>query len=98
MKVKPIRPEEIKVEIPDIVITAVNQLIQEEWNGTKAVVYLKDIKSRICELDLTINLNDMPSNAYDFEDLFAEYGWEVVYESPTIHETWDEYFEFTKKK
>lgn len=101
--VKPISPNEVKHVIPDLIIEAVNKLIQEKWDGQKAVIQQCEI------LNLVVN-DDEDSPNYltrgeifkkkflDFEDLYRAAGWDVDYNKPAYCESYEPYFTFTKKE
>ena len=101
--VEPIRPSEVKVVIPDFIIQAVNELIEDKWNGEEAVIEQDEILDKVVDTD-----QDSPTYCtrdkifkkgwLDFEDLYRKAGWCVVYERPAYYETWDAYFKFTKKQ
>ena len=100
--VKPISPNEVKHVIPDLIIEAVNKLIQEKWDGKRAVI-------KQCEiLDRIVNTNqDSPNyltrgeifekHFLDFENLYRAEGWNVDYDKPAYCETYEPYFTFTKE-
>ncbi len=105
--VKPIKPSEVKkkeIEIPDAVIEAVNEMIQEKWNGKEATIFQDDIIDRIIFINKTLNktlLNRdtiFDKNYLDFEDIFRKAGWKVEYDKPGYNEDYKAYFVFSKKR
>ena len=99
--IKPITPDEIKHEIPDFIIEAVNTLIKKKWDGKEAIINQNDILAIVSSND---GYDDKPSrrtifenNWLDFEDLYREVGWKVEYDKPAYNESYDAYFKFTKK-
>ena len=90
-KVKPITPQEIpnirKAMIPDEVIEAANELIVHNWNGTGRCSHfkLKELVALVLEKmpDMTdVQLYD--GKLLDIEDVFADSGWTVRYDSEDI--------------
>ena len=99
--IKPIRPEEITHNIPDFVIEAVNKLIKKNWNGREAIIKQDEIMALISSNDPN---DDKPSrreiyehNWLDFENLYREAGWVVMYDKPGYNERYDAYFQFRKQ-
>lgn len=99
--IKPITPDEIKHEIPDFIIEAVNTLLKKKWDGKKAIIEQNDILAIVSNNDED---SDKPSrqtifenNWLDFEDLYRKVGWKVEYDKPAYNESYDAYFKFTKK-
>lgn len=100
-KVKPISPSELNKEIPDVVIEAVNQLLQEAnaTPGDSITLYQKDVVSRIKKLDSDMTSEKLFKKGYmDFEPLFEKAGWNVYYDKPGYNESYEAYFKFTPKR
>jgi hypothetical protein len=100
-KVKPVSPSELNKEIPDVVIEAVNQLLQEKnaSEGSEIILYQKDIVSRIKNLDSEMTSEKLFKKGYmDFEPLFEKAGWKVYYDKPGYCESYEPTFTFTPKK
>ena len=100
--VKPITPSEVKIVIPDAVIIAVNRLIQDKWDGTKAIIKQDEIMELISS-DREDDPRPKRSEVYkhhwlDFEDLYRQAGWSVEYDKPGYNEDYDAYFKFERKK
>ena len=104
--VKPISPKEIKavkdLSIPDEVISAVNTLLVQAWDGTRAIIKLNAIIA-LAITNFSISNESMTreklfeTNALDFESLFRKEGWTVIFDKPSWDESYDAYFKFTKK-
>lgn len=80
---RPITPNEVadlkSEQIPEEVVQAFNELIDENWNGSCSVVGLDEAADRAAKL---IGINDSVlyrNNWLDVEDIFREAGWEVDY-------------------
>lgn len=97
---KPIRPEDISITIPEIIVQAVNELIKELYRGSYFTFTLKELKRKLSNLGVTereiINFTD--TKAFNFEKLYKEYSWNVKYEKPDRDEDFDSYFKFTPIK
>lgn len=101
--VKAISPREVPVKqaelLPDEVIEAFNELIVETVSGGKAKFTQNAVVERI--------LNKFHGGVgrpvvfdkgwLNVEPLYREQGWEVEYDKPGLHETYDAYFTFTAK-
>ena len=102
--VKPLSPEEVLEkkgnDIPDVVITAVNNLLAKNLSGKKyATLLQKDIIKEIQRLDIGISKSDIYDNHWlDFESLFDKAGWKVSYDKPGYNETYEASFDFTAKE
>jgi hypothetical protein len=93
MKVKPITPDEVVHEIPDVIIEVVNTLIKENWNGQKSHILQEEILER-----LPIPRDEVfEKHLLDFEHIYREAGWNVIYDKPGWDEKYKAFFEFTKK-
>lgn len=99
--VEPISPSDVKKIIPDFVIEAVNQLINEKWDGYEAVILQDEIMAIISSSD---DMDDKPSRKQildkgwlDFEPLYREKGWDVEYDKPGYNEFYKAKFIFKKK-
>lgn len=99
--VNPIKPEEVILRIPDFIIEAVNDLIKEKWDGQCAVIKQNEIMEIVSSDDPE---DPRPSrkkvfdhNWLDFEPMYRQVGWGVLYDKPGLGENFDAYFKFTKK-
>lgn len=97
-KVKPITPKEVTHTIPDFIFEAVNQLIEEKWDGKSATIKQNEI------MDIVSSDNaDDPRPArqvifnnhwLDIEDHYRRVGWKVTYDKPAYYEDYDAFFKF----
>lgn len=93
LKVKPITPDEVVHEIPDVIIEVVNDLIREKWNGQKSHILQEEILER-----LSIPRDEIFDKHWlDFEHIYREAGWHVIYDKPGWNENYKAFFDFTKK-
>lgn len=99
MTVTPITPDEAfkNKTYPDEVIKCWNDMITEKLRGKSAVILQKDISYALCEVMNATSTALHNSGWLDIEDLYRSYGWKVVYDKPAYNETYDAFFEFTKK-
>lgn len=101
MTIKPISPNEVQEvknsKIPEGIIKIFNDLITKEWNGYMASFTLKEA-TKACE-DAGIDMKEVYSNRWlDIEPLYRSLGWNVKWDKPGYNESYDSYWEFTKKK
>ena len=97
--VEPIRPCDVKHEIPDFIIEAVNKLIQEKWDGYEATVKQSEILSAINLKEHKTTSKEIFDRGWmDIEDIYRKRGWDVTYESPDYTESFPPYFTFKPKK
>jgi hypothetical protein len=110
-KVLPIKPEDITElklnQIPDEIINAVNELIVEKWDGSRATIkqdeiinrYLSAIISGYNEEDFQIKRHEIFDKHYmDFEEIYRNAGWKVEYGRPAYNESYEPFFIFKKNK
>lgn len=91
LKVKPISPNEVGHEIPDVIIEVVNALIKEKWNGQNSHIFQEEILER-----LSIPRSEIFAKHWlDFEHIYREAGWLVIYQGG--NENYKAFFDFTKK-
>ena len=102
---KPIRPNEISVNlekiIPDYVFEAVNDLLMENYRGTGSVNIKQDaiIAKILVNPNTTITRKELFDKHYmDFESVYRDYGWKVFYDKPAYDENYDAYFTFSAEK
>lgn len=102
---KPISPDEIIPSIPDFVIEAVNTLLKEKYKHAigKAVLLQDDV------VEVILSAADKNGQSLarqtlfdgkgwlDFEHLYEQNGWKVVYDKPSYCETYKATYTFTKK-
>lgn len=95
---KPISPNDLTLEIPNIVIETFNKLIEKDWDGYQSIV-LQDEVLDILE-ENGFDRRDVFRYRYlDIEDLYNAEGWEVVYYKPMRGSPLSEKtkFSFTKR-
>lgn len=97
-RVKPISPDEVVKKVPDAVIKAFNEEIQERWDGNKAVVLQEDVVSRIQGLMEVQRGKIFDKGWLNVESIYEDEGWSVSYEKPAYDETFKAYFSFKKEK
>lgn len=88
-----------KPKIPNAIIEIVNNLITQNWEGFKAIVYQDDIiKAYLKHPEASVKTRDQVFEKHflDFEDIYRSIGWSVRYESPDRDEDFKSYFKFTK--
>ena len=103
--VQPIKPSEIKPKkLPDYVITAFNELIQEKWNGTQATIKFREAAEKISTVSargdyrMQIGVDNVYKEKYlDVENLYRANGWDVKVDSPAYCESYEGYFVFSKE-
>jgi hypothetical protein len=100
---KPITPDQARKEvltnIPGFVIDAFNSMIIKNLKCRTSIVLQKDIINEItCKSNGIYCRDEIFKNGWlDIEDLFREYGWNVIYDKPAYYETYDASFTFTSK-
>lgn len=98
-QVKPITPEEVVDSkanvIPNAILVATNLLIAENWNGDNSIFKLKTLKEKIQEVDPELTISNV--RWLDIEPIYRKAGWVVEYHSPAMDETYDAYFNFSRK-
>lgn len=109
---KPITPSEVanrEIFIPDFVYEAFNELILDSFNGIYATVKQEAVLSRILKKVAEANATSVTGVAYARQDIFdnkwldiephyRKAGWEVSYDRPSLHESYEPYFKFTAPK
>ena len=100
--VEPISPCDLKLFIPDFIITAVNQLISEKWDGEEAFIKQNEILNIVCTSEKD---DGKPTREevfkrhwLDIEDTYRNAGWYVDYSKPGYNESYEAYFVFKPKK
>jgi hypothetical protein len=98
--VAPIRPIEITdarlISIPDVVFEVFNQLITDNFTGTRATVHqntvVKELEGR------GLNRSEIYRKHWlDVEEFYRQVGWIVTYDKPGYNEDYEAYFVFKKK-
>jgi hypothetical protein len=100
--VVPLSPDEV-IEgqgdhIPDIVITAVNNLLKKEYNKIDATFSQDDIINEIRRLNPATTRRGIFENKWlDFEPIFERVGWDIEYDKPGYNEDYVAKFTFRKR-
>ena len=98
-KIKPIRPDQVHIEIPDAVIVIFNNFIRENWNGYRSSFALRKIADAIrYDMGLPDDEDIAGKGWLDIEPLYKNAGWIVRFHSPDPGESFPSYFSFTKPK
>ena len=100
---KPIKPVEVKKEIPDEIIQAFNDLITESYDGEEAYVKQDDAMERAMmnfkKAGKRIKRDDIFKKGWmDVEAHYRKAGWQVKYDKPAYCEDYDASFIFKKKE
>lgn len=91
---RPIGPDDVQKSIPDFVIEAVNELINEKHKDGGFNILQSLIKDRI----MSKTEQDFDWAWMDFEPIYRNAGWNVSYDKPAYCETYEAYFTFSKRK
>lgn len=95
--VKPISPDQVGdgSHIPDEVFEVVNKLLHANWTGRRATIKQKDVIRELASEYSPQSLFD--SGWLNFEGAYRAQGWKVVYDKPGYNESYEAYWEFTRK-
>lgn len=105
--VKPIRPDQVKnVEFfPDFVLEAFNELIQQNFNGSRSIFDQNDaIEMILSKTRLQRKIDDQPEltratifkNGWlDIENVYRKEGWKVEFDKPGYNESYIGFWTFT---
>jgi hypothetical protein len=101
MPTKPLSPievfETVNASIPDCVIEAVNDLLTKHYQKGYASISQAEIIAKIKKLNPHITNEELFNNGWiNFEPLFENVGWKIIYDSPGIEETYDVFYKFSK--
>jgi len=93
MAVKPLSPEEARetLAIPDFVIEAINELIQENFTGRGSFILLR---KQIVERVSSKTQAEFDSRWLNFEEMYRAQGWRVERDSPGYNESYETSFHF----
>ena len=102
--IKPITPNEVakgKMEFPEEVIEAFNELIAKDFCIDHAIIMEDDvarlIKKKFNANGKKVTMDEIYDNGWlDVETVFRKAGWKVTYDKPGYNETYDASFEFKK--
>lgn len=84
-------------EIPSIIISITNKLIDENWDGHQSKVWQSELLSRIQHMT-GIDREDILRNSWlNLESVYRRVGYDVNYIAPAWGEKGDAYFEFIPK-
>lgn len=104
--IKPITPQEVDQKksesIPDFVYEAFNELIVENWNGSRSLVIQDDVVDRIIENVAERGCKVSRNHIFDecwlnIEDAYRKVGWDVKYDKAAYCESHKAFFTFSKK-
>ena len=94
-QIRPIGPGDVKKVIPDFVIEAVNELINEKHRPNDSFLIRRaEIKERVAAK----TTRDFESSWLDFEELYRAQGWDVYYDAPAYCESYEAFFRFSEKR
>lgn len=100
-QIRPITPSEAEearlTRIPECVISAVNQLLKEKYDGHEARITQNELLNIITDEE-TPREYFFRNKCLDFEDLYREQGWDVVYDKPGFNECYVAYWIFKPLK
>ena len=104
MGIKPLKPTDISPDleniIPDVVIKAVNLLLEEKYTGGLGSFRIKqnEVIDKILNLDESLTRDKIfERKMLNFESLYSKNGWSVKYDKPAWDENFEAYFEFAPK-
>lgn len=100
-KVRPIKPSEVakqkKVNFPDAVFEAFNELIVENFTGSAATVGQEEVVELMKKKGL--NGNEIYKKGWlNIEETYEKAGWEVDYDRPGYNESYAATFTFTSRR
>lgn len=101
---KPITPDQIAEAklraIPDFVYKSVNQLLTEKYTGSGTVT----LPQKVIVDQILINGPEgldrhkiFERGWLNFEEVYRAAGWRVNYDRPAYNESYDAFFEFSRK-
>lgn len=99
---KPLKPSEITkakaATIPDWVIEAVNETLAAKWNGREARFTLKEVMAlAMTKAPPNLTRAQIYDNHWmDFENIYRDEGWRVLFDKAGYNESYDDYWVFTK--
>lgn len=99
--IKPIKPDELpgakRVELPDFIFQAVNDLIIEFWDGTRAEFSQKRLVHEILQSSNIKRHHIFSRNYLDIEYFYEKEGWSVLYRSQVNDAYIDPFYIFLPK-
>lgn len=94
----PISPDGIAGDssrIPDKVFEIFNQLLRMKWNGTSAVITLKEFRDALLAAGFTLE-RIKAERLLDIEEAYRAQKWKVFYDQPGFNETHQPRYIFSK--
>jgi len=101
--IKPISPDDIMDNlekiIPPVVIKVINELLKNSYRGGEVSIKQDDIVNAILKSDPNLTRDVIFDKKYlDFEKIYRDNGWVVVYDKPSYRDDYPATFKFTKRK
>ncbi len=99
--IRPITPDQAdrrRGRIPDAVIKVVNKMIEEAWDGERAVLQQSKVVIEICRETCESRDKIFERRWLYLEELYRSAGWEVEYDKPSTHDSYDPTFTFRRAK
>ena len=100
-------PSEVRAQkinfIPPEIIEAVNELIAKHWNGSSATISISEVRDAAftkMRINCSPNLekNYASEGWLDFEPIFEDRGWHVMFDRPGYCESYDATWRFSPKQ
>lgn len=99
---KPITPDDMiaqKETNLSIYLPVWNNLIIQNWDGNKSIIYLDEIITSLIEYFPNLKKQTIfKHNILDVEDIYRKVGWDVIYDKPAYNEDYKTHFIFKKKR
>jgi hypothetical protein len=96
----PLKPKDVQkrkdAALPEEVFQVFNDLIQEGWNETWAVVQQNEAATRIAKALGITKAQAFQRKLLDVESAYRKAGWKVEYDKPGYCETYEATFRFSK--
>jgi hypothetical protein len=102
METKAISPQEIMDNLPNIIpssiIEAVNNLLSKKFRGSEVNIKQDEIIDEVRKIS-NITRDEIFENKWlDFETIYSNSGWHVLYDKPSRGDTYQAYFTFKPNK
>lgn len=99
--IKPVRPDEVfkqeETVIHPSMIRAINLLLTR-FNGQSVTITVDELVEQFMKFEPSYSrLALFDTHQLDFEGLYGEFGWNVVYERPARDENFEPYYTFKPK-
>lgn len=102
MRTKPITPKEIMDNLPKIIpsaiIDAINNLLKKKFRGNEVVLKQDEILDEVRKISNYSRQEIFENKWLDFESIYRDNGWDVIYDKPGIGDSYEAYFKFIPKK